>query len=145
MHDQSSTAIRVFLCALATLAALLARVGPSDAGDGAQFSRDCTSTYVNKKVGDTEQWAITWEIYGNVTGNVVDLDGGAPSLIECALVSEDGSNEVFDCYGSDACASAPCGGSQWSLIEQSVSIPLSFFLPSGVDPLSPLDSCTPAT
>src|SRR5262245_18868341 len=75
------------------------------AGDGAQFAGACDRTYVNKQIGDTEQWAISWEIYGNATGNVFKLDGSAPSFIECSLVDEDGGNEIFDCYGSSPCRS----------------------------------------
>ena len=124
-------------------AALLALAGAAQAGDGAQFDRECTATYVNKKVGTNEQWAITWEIYGNVTGNVLKLDGSAPSFIECTLAGSEGENDLFDCYGSDACTTPPCGGTQWTSIGSSISIPLSFFLPPGVDPLSPFDSCVP--
>lgn len=98
---------------------------------------------MNKKVGTNEQWAITWEIYGNVTGNVLKLDGSAPSFIECTLAGSEGENDLFDCYGSDACTTPPCGGTQWTSIGSSISIPLSFFLPPGVDPLSPFDSCVP--
>ena len=124
-------------------AALLALADVAQAGDGAQFDGSCTSTYVNKKVGTNEQWAITWEIYGNVTGNVLKLDGSAPSFIECTLAGSEGENDLFDCYGSDACTTPPCGGTQWTSIGSSISIPLSFFLPPGVDPLSPFDSCVP--
>ena len=124
-------------------AALLALAGAAQAGDGAQFDSSCTSTYVNKKVGTNEQWAITWEIYGNATGNVLKLDGSAPSFIECTLAGSEGENDLFDCYGSDACTTPPCGGTQWTSIGSSISIPLSFFLPPGVDPLSPFDSCVP--
>lgn len=129
--------------AIVASAALLALGGAAHAGDGAQFDGSCTSTYVNKKVGSDEQWAITWEVYGNATGNVLKLDGSAPSFIECKLVDEDETNEIFDCYGSEACTAPPCGGSQWSLIGSNLAIPTSFFLPPGVDPLSPFDSCEP--
>jgi hypothetical protein len=111
------------------------------AGDGVQFSRDCDRTYINKQVGDSEQWAITWEVYGDATGNVLKLDGTEPSFIECVLVGEDASDEIFDCYGSSACSGPPCGGSGWGLIASGVSIPLGFFLPPDVDPLNPFDDC----
>ena len=134
--------LRLAVTALALLAWTFA-AGAAHAGDGAQFSGDCGSTYVNKKVGSNEQWAITWELYGNATGNVLKLDGSAPSFIECSLVGEDDTNEIFDCYGADACTSPPCGGKQWTLIGSNLSIPTSFFLPPGVDPLVPFDSCEP--
>lgn len=128
---------------LVLAAATLPAAGAAHAGDGVQFSRDCLRTYVNKKVGDTEQWAITWDIYGNATGNVFKLDGSAPSLIECVLSSEDAENEVFACYGSDACTAPPCGGDQWGLIGTGVTIPLTFFFPPDVDPQNPLADCEP--
>ena len=56
--------LRLAVTALALLAWTFA-AGAAHAGDGAQFSGDCGSTYVNKKVGSNEQWAITWEPYGN--------------------------------------------------------------------------------
>ena len=111
------------------------------AGDGVQFAGDCDRTYVNKRVGDTEQWAISWEIYGNAVGNVFKLDGSDPSFLECVLVDEDDTNEIFDCYGSAACTDAVCGGSEWSLIATDVAVPLSFFLPPDVDPLNPFEQC----
>lgn len=135
--------LRLAVAALALLAWTFAP-GAAHAGDGAQFAGNCDSTYVNKKVGDNEQWAITWEIFGNASGNVFKLDGSAPSFIECELVGEDDTSEIFDCYGSDACTAPPCGGTQWTLIGSNVSIPLSFFLPAGVDAQSPFDSCEPA-
>jgi hypothetical protein len=117
------------------------RAAPASAGDGVQFSGACDRTYVNKQVGDTEQWAITWEIYGNATGNVLKLDGSAPSFIECELVNEDESNEFFDCYGSSGCAAPPCGGAEWTKIASDLPVPLSFFLPPGVDPTNPFEQC----
>lgn len=131
---------------MAMTAALVVPLGTLDslAGDGVQFARDCTRTYVNKQVGDIEQWAITWDVYGDATGNVFKRDGSAPALIECKLVAEDQANEIFDCFGADACTGPPCGGAQWTQIADDLAIPLTFFLPPGVDPLSPFDACTPA-
>lgn len=128
------------------LAALVGIAGaPAWAADGAQFDGLCDRTYINKKVGDNEQWAITWEIFGSVTGNVFKLDGSAPSFIECELALEQGDEEtqIFDCYGSDACTAPPCGDTQWTLIGSNISLPTSFFLPPGVDPLDPYASCEP--
>jgi hypothetical protein len=136
-----STSLRraLVLCGLVAAGAL---AGDADAGDGAQFSRDCTRTYVNKQVGNDEQWSITWSLYEDATGNVFKLDGSAPSFIECKLVGEDGSNELFDCYGADLCSGPPCAGSQWTAIGSNVAIPISFFFPPGVDPQNPLAGCT---
>jgi hypothetical protein len=128
---------------ITAVAALLALASTARAGDGAQFDRSCTSTYVNKKVGDNEQWAITWSIYGDVTGNVLKLDGSPPSFLECEAVGEDGDDELFDCFGASACTAPPCGDTQWTPIGTDIAIPFSFFLPSGVDPLDPFDACVP--
>jgi hypothetical protein len=136
---RATSRLRTGTTLLAALALLAA--APAFAGDGVQFAGNCDSTYVNKQVGDNEQWAITWEIFGNASGNVFKLDGSPPSFIECELVDEVDENEIFDCYGSDACTGPPCGDTQWSLIASNISIPTSFFLPPGVDPLDPFASC----
>jgi hypothetical protein len=94
--------------------------------------------------GDSEQWATTWQIYGDATGNVFELDGSAPQFIECTLVGEDAANEIFDCFGSAACTTPPCGATQRTTIASNVAIPLTFFLPPDVDPADPLTACTPA-
>jgi hypothetical protein len=140
MHDGRARTVRLLAVIAALLMTTLA-AHRARAGDGVQFAGDCDRTYVNKQVGDTEQWAISWEIYGNAVGNVFKLDGTDPSFIECILVDEDETNEIFDCYGSSACAEATCGGTQWSLIASDVSIPLTFFLPPDVDPQNPLEQC----
>ena len=129
--------------AVTALALLVATAGVAHAGDGAQFSGDCGSTYVNKKVGSNEQWAITWQVEGDATGNVLKLDGSAPSFIECELLDEDFDAQTltFDCYGSSACSSVPCGASQWSLIASNLVIPVSFFVPPGVDLDNYIDTC----
>ncbi len=132
---------RTVALALGLAMASVSVAGRAAAGDGVQFSGDCGYTYVNKKVNDKEQWAITWEIGGDATGNVFMLDGSAPAQIECELVDEDDVNEIFDCYGSSACTGPPCGGPQWSLISTNVAIPTAFFLPPGVDPSDPESAC----
>ena len=132
--------LRSLATALAALALVAVGTGAAHAGDGAQFSGDCFLTYINKKVGDTEQWAITWDGI-TASGNVFKLDGSAPSFIECLFVSEDDTNEVLDCYGSSACSAPQCGGSQWTKIASSVTIPRTFFYPPGVDVSAPDDSC----
>ena len=113
------------------------------AGDGAQFSRDCQSTYVNKKVGDNEQWAITWDIVSETaSGNVFKLDGSPPSFIECVGTDINDTDVTFDCFGSSACTGPPCGGdTQWTQIASGTSIPLTFFYPPGVDTSDPTSDC----
>jgi hypothetical protein len=121
--------------ALAAIALLAA--APALAGDGVQFDGTCDRTYVNKQVGDNEQWAITWEIFGDASGNVFKLDGSPPSFIECQIKEETEGNQIFDCYGSSACTTLPCGDTQWTLIAADIAIPTTFFLPPGVDPEDP--------
>lgn len=134
----------IWVAAAAAMVAALAIPTAGWAGDGVQFSSDCNSTYVNKKVGSNEQWAITWDIFGDASGNVFKLDGSPPSFIECQLTGETDTDEVFDCFGASACTGPPCNGSvQWVLINSGVSIPTTFFLPPGVDPSDPSSSCTP--
>lgn len=136
-----SPRLRSCTIALAALALVAVGARAARAGDGAQFSGDCGSTYVNKKVGDNEQWAITWEIFGNASGNVLKLDGSAPSFIECVSQNSDDTNEIFDCYGASACSGPPCGDTQWTLIASSLSIPRTFFLPPGVSTDDPESDC----
>jgi len=122
-------------------AVVLLLAATANAGDGAQFDTFCEKTYVNKKVGDNEQWAITWQIYGTASGNVFKLDGSPPSFIECEAIDEDDENQIFNCYGSSACTGPLCGDTQWTLIASEIAIPTTFFLPPGVDPLDPYPSC----
>jgi hypothetical protein len=131
-------AARLVLGGLAVAAVAFAAT-PALAGDGVQFDGTCSRTYVNKQVGDNEQWAITWELLGDASGNVFKLDGSPPSFIECQWVDETDTNQIFDCYGSSACTGPPCGGPEWTLIASNLSIPTSFFLPPGVNPEDPFD------
>jgi hypothetical protein len=140
-HRHGGTRLWTTLAVSVGFALVLVAAGPAAAQDGVQFSGDCFSTYVNKQVGQNEQWAITWEIDGDATGNVFMLDGSAPAQIECELLDGDEFNQVFDCFGSSACAGPPCGGGQWTLIASEISIPTTFFLPPGIDPNDPEDSC----
>ena len=137
----SSRLWAMFALSSALAIGLFAVADPATAGDGVQFSGDCFSTYVNKKVGDTEQWAITWQIDGDATGNVFMLDGRPPAQIECERIDGDEITQTFDCYGSSACTAPPCGGPQWTLIASNRSIPTAFFLPPGVDPSDPESAC----
>jgi hypothetical protein len=136
--------LRLGVAALALVACTFA-ARPAEAGDGAQFSTDCTRTYVNKKVGDNEQWAITWELFADATGNVLKLDGSPPSFIECSWQDQTDTEVVFDCRGASACSGPPCdGATEWTTIATGLRIPVSFFVPSGVDPVDPDLDCLPA-
>jgi hypothetical protein len=139
--NREGTRLRSSLAPCGALVMVLVFAGATYAADGAQFSRDCAFTYVNKKVGENEQWAITWEIGFNASGNVFMLDGSPAAQIECEWVDENDTTTFFDCFGSAACTGPPCGGTQWTQIATNLAIPTAFFLPPGVDPLDPEASC----
>lgn len=134
--------LRLGVAALALVACTFA-ARAAEAGDGAQFDRLCERTFVNKKVGDNEQWAITWDLFetGNASGNVLKLDGSPPSFIECTWKDQTDTEVTFDCFGASACSGPPCGGTQWTQIATDLKIPVSFFLPPGVDTVEPDLDC----
>jgi hypothetical protein len=134
--------LRLGVAALALLTCTFA-ARSAEAADGAQFDRSCTRTYVNKKVGDNEQWAITWELFADATGNVLKLDGSPPSFIECVWQDQTDTEVVFDCFGASACSGPPCSATAWTQISTGLRIPTSFFLPPGVDPANPDLDCDP--
>ena len=104
---------------------------------GVQWTRERDATLVSKDVG-AERWAITYRLSdGRVTGNVYRTDGGATSFLDCPRTAIEGENAIFDCYGADACAAAPCPESQYTRIATGVSLPIAFFFPPGDSPGSP--------
>lgn len=134
------TGFRRAVAAAAMLFSL--RAAAATAGDGVEFSAACDATYVNKRVGANEQWAITWDLVAHVSGNVFELDGGPPSFVECWR-RPGGADDLlsFDCYGSPACRTPPCSAS-WTLIPGPTLVPASFFYPPGVNPADPRGACT---
>jgi hypothetical protein len=136
-HPARLRPLALAIAALVTIGATRAH-----AGDGAQFSRDCDRVYVNKQVAD-EQWAITWQRFGDASGNVFKLDGSPPSFIDCRFIDGNDQRYTYDCYGAPACNGAPaiCGGTQWVLVVDDLVIDTAFFLPPGVDPADPYATC----
>jgi len=126
----------------ATLVAAGWTPGPSVAGDGVEFSAACDATYVNKRVGANEQWAITWDLVARASGNVFKLDGGPPSFVECWRRPGGTADRLaFDCYGAPPCRQPPCADS-WVLLPGPTEVPASFLYPPGVDPDDPGAACS---
>jgi len=124
------------------IVAVLATAARAGAGDGVEFSAACNATYVNKRVGANEQWAITWDLVARASGNVFQRDGGPPSFIECYRRAGGTETEIaFDCYGAPPCPGPPCAA-KWSLIPGPTLVPASFFYPPGVNPADPKAACT---
>jgi len=144
LREANADRRRVRLRAMASLAlvsALAASARSGVAADGAEFSTDCSHTYVNKAVGK-EQWAITWDLVSRVSGNVFRRDGGAPSFVECFRRAVRAPGQLsFECFGASSCANPPCSQKWQSLGE--VAVPEAFFYPKGVDPQDPKASCAP--
>jgi len=124
--------------AFATSVAFLAASHAGNAyaqGSGIQQSPDSARYLISKDVG-AERWAISYNLNDRtVTGNVFKTDGSAPSFIWCQITNEvtaaDPADNQYtlDCYGSTACAAAPCDKSAWTLIAAGLPIPGSFLLP----------------
>lgn len=96
-----------------------------------------TVVLVQKDVGN-ERWAMTFSLEESsaleATGNIFRA-GAAPAFVQCRPIDVlnpnapiDRQTIVYNCYGADACPSAPCSASQWRFIA-TVDIPANFLLP----------------
>jgi hypothetical protein len=101
---------------------------------GVQWTPDATKILVNKDVGN-ERWAITLDLSDvSATGNVFFLDDRAPSFIWCEKTGHDfdaGAGEItlqYRCFGSDR-AIGGFAFDDWSIINEEVFLPASFFVP----------------
>jgi hypothetical protein len=130
------------LFAVCALAAAAPARGQSSSGS--TLSPDRRSFMVNKDIG-AERWTITLNLFTpdtrnviSVTGNIFRADGGAASFVSC-LERVDSSGDLriptstfrLSCSGAAACptTAAECARASWSLIEDDVRVPASFFLP----------------
>lgn len=130
-----------FAVALVLLTAVSAT---AQAPSGATLSPDRQSFLVNKDVGD-ERWTITLNLFTanprdviSVTGNIFRAGGGPASFVSC-LERVDSSGDLriptstfrLSCSGASACptTAAECARTSWTLIEDDVRVPASFFLP----------------
>ena len=101
---------------------------------GVQWTPDSARLLVNKDVG-SERWAITLNLSDfTATGNVFFTDGSAPAFIWCDKTGESFDSGVgeldlqYACYGADA-GFGGFASSDWTLINDAVVLPLSFFIP----------------
>src|SRR5512137_565969 len=118
---------RILALALVTVVAL-ATTAHAQPASGLQQTPDSARYLISKDVG-AERWAISFNLTDKtVTGNVFKTDGSAPSFVFCNNLTEAVSTNpadiqyTLDCYGADACAAAPCTGSQWTLIAAGITL-----------------------
>ena len=122
----------------------------ANGGRGATLTLDRLSHLVTKDIG-SERWSISYSYqpfesdqlgvetrFLNVTGNVFQSDGSAPSFVYCTLradstgtLSDPTSELRFICQGSGACTSTAtdCAENDWRPISNDVRLQASFFLP----------------
>lgn len=130
----------------AVLCAPPARRAAAQVPSGSTLSPDFRSYMVNKDLGD-ERWTIDLNLYAadpssiiSITGNIFRKDGGPASFVTC-LVRDDSNGSLrspsstfrLSCSGASACASTArqCAREDWTLIDDDVRVPASFFLPPG--------------
>ena len=113
---------------------------------GSTLAPDLQSYMVSKDLG-TERWTINLNLFSadptniiNITGNIFRSDGGPASFVTCLVRADsNGSlrnpNSTFRlyCSGANACQSTAeqCARQDWTLIDDDVRVPASFFLPPG--------------
>ncbi|HEY8515623.1 MAG TPA: hypothetical protein VIS07_08920 [Candidatus Binatia bacterium] len=130
---------------LAAMVALVTSAQPALGQDaGSTLSPDFRSYLVNKDLGP-ERWTINLNLYArsvraitNITGNIFRSDGGPASFVTC-FVRADSTGSLEDpesvfrlsCSGGDACTTTAeeCARTGWTLIDDDVRVPASFFLP----------------
>ncbi|MEW6272205.1 MAG: hypothetical protein AB1689_23225 [Thermodesulfobacteriota bacterium] len=127
-------------------AVLLLAPALASAQSGSTLTPDRLTYLVNKDVGAL-RWTINFNLASldpprpiNVTGNVYDSAGGAPSFVWCQE-HEDSTGTLSDpnsifrlrCSGASACGDTAtgCARNEWQTIAELIEIPASFFLPDG--------------
>ena len=106
-------------------------------GSGIQQTPDSQRYLISKDVGP-ERWAISFNLRDRtVTGNVFKTDGSPPSFIWCSIedIASDpdpaATRYTLDCFGADACETAPCAAAAWTKIASGLVIGGDFLLPNG--------------
>jgi hypothetical protein len=102
---------------------------------GVQWTPDAARLLVNKDVG-AERWAITLNLSDfSASGNVFFTDDQSPAFVWCEKTGEDfdaGAGELdleYRCFGSES-AFGGFSLADWTLIDDDVTLPLSFFIPA---------------
>jgi hypothetical protein len=128
---------RTCRAACAAIVALSLASSARAQSSGVQQSPDSARYLISKDVG-AERWAISYNLNdGTVTGNVFKTDGSPPSFIWCKITNQvpaanpPDNQYTLDCYGANACATAPCDKSAWTLIVSGLQIGGDFLLPDG--------------
>jgi hypothetical protein len=126
---------RVWMILSALTLVLSGAVTASAAPTGVQWTPDATQLLVNKDVGN-ERWAITLNLVDfSATGNVFFTDDRAPAFIWCQKTGQSFDSGVgeldleYECFGADA-GLGGFASNDWSLIDDDVVLPLSFFIPA---------------
>lgn len=136
---EPTSVVRAMICALVTLALSGTLYSPAAAQteSGIQMTPDSRRYLISKDVG-AERWAISFNLDDRTaTGNVFKTDGTPTSFIWCEIKDEMPSANppeiqyVMDCFGADACESAPCTEGGWTLIASDLAIGGDFMLPDG--------------
>ena len=109
--------------------------GTSSKPSGLQTTPDGQRTLINKPVG-AEQWGITRNEDGTVTGNIFYTDGRDPQFLTCSPTGDDGNPDPaavklrFSCSLASKCTAAECPApGDWTELPGEVELPGSFFLP----------------
>jgi hypothetical protein len=109
------------------------------AGAQTQTAFDGSVTLIQRDVpagDDVERWAITHDPERNTaTGNIFFPGGGDAAFVFCEILGQDGDNFNLDCFGADACPSAPCTPAEWDPLGP-VTLPASFLSPPNGEPLT---------
>ena len=102
---------------------------------GLQTTPNGQRTLINKPVG-AEQWGITRNEDGTVTGNIFFTDGRDPQFLTCTPTGDDGNPDPaavklrFACSLASKCTAAECPApGDWAQLPGEVELPGSFFLP----------------
>jgi len=105
-----------------------------------QTSLDGRVTLIQRDVQigeETQRWAISHDpASATATGNVFFPGGGDAAFVWCEILGQDGDDFDLDCFGADACPSAPCTPAEWDALGP-VTLPASFLSPPNGDPLTP--------
>lgn len=109
--------------------------GTSNKPSGLQTTQDGQRTLINKPIG-SEQWAITRNEDGSVTGNIFYTDGRDPQFLSCIPLGDDGNPDPaavllrFSCVLAAKCTTAECPApGAWTDIVGEIQLPGSFFRP----------------